>query len=64
MIESFSDVILIAKISLTFLSRIDLETLSKLYKFGNRPIIGGCVSIVWLFPETKITIKRFYHRSF
>jgi hypothetical protein len=36
-IESFSDVILIAKILLTFLSRIDRETLSKIYKFGNLP---------------------------
>jgi hypothetical protein len=38
MIESFSDVILIAKILLTFLSRIHWETLSKFYKFGNLPV--------------------------
>jgi hypothetical protein len=30
-------VILIAKILLTFLSRIDWEILSKFYKFGNLP---------------------------
>jgi hypothetical protein len=37
MIDGFSDVILITKILLTFLWRIDWETLSKLYKFGNLP---------------------------
>jgi hypothetical protein len=37
MIESFSDVILIAKILLAFLSRIDWETLSKFYQFGKLP---------------------------
>jgi hypothetical protein len=35
MIESFSDVILTAKILFTFLSRIDWETLNKFYKIGN-----------------------------
>jgi hypothetical protein len=39
MIGSFSDVILIAKILLTFLSRIDWETLSHFYKFGNLPSV-------------------------
>jgi hypothetical protein len=37
MIKSLSDVILIAKILLTFLSRIDWEALNKFYKFGNLP---------------------------
>jgi hypothetical protein len=35
MIESFSDVIRIAKILFTFLSRFDWETLSEIYKFDN-----------------------------
>jgi hypothetical protein len=37
MIENFSDVILITKTLLTFLPKIDWETLSKFYKSGNLP---------------------------
>jgi hypothetical protein len=45
MIEGFSDVILIAKILFTFLSKIDWETLSKFYKFGNLPpFVAGMTS--------------------
>jgi hypothetical protein len=41
MIESFSDVILIAKTLLTFPLRIDWETVSKFYEFSNLPSGNG-----------------------
>jgi hypothetical protein len=51
MTESFSDMILIAKILLFFLSRIDWETLNQFYKFGNLPRFPGssyiCKREVW-----------------